>query len=58
VAAQPGAEPLQGRHLPQLLRTRFAQRFAETLALADRLEGSGAPLTAPRVHAAAETRRI
>lgn len=35
---QPGAEPLQGRHLPQLLRTRFAGRFAETLALQQLLD--------------------
>lgn len=35
---QPGAEPLQGRHLPQLLGTRFAGRFADTLALQQLLD--------------------
>ena len=38
----PGAEPLQGRHLPHLLRTRFAGRFAETLALQQLLDGEPA----------------
>ncbi len=41
VPFQPGAEPLRGRHLRGLLRTRFAQRFSETLRLADDLEGHG-----------------
>jgi GT2 family glycosyltransferase len=34
VPPQPGAEPLQGRHLRSLLRTRFAAKFREALALA------------------------
>lgn len=38
VTEQPGAEPLQGRHLPHLLRTRFAGRLADTLALTQLLE--------------------
>ncbi len=38
----PGAEPLQGRHLPELLRERFANPFAAALAGADALEGQGA----------------
>lgn len=41
VAPQPGAEPLRGRHLPDLLRTRFAHALADTLALAELLEKSG-----------------
>jgi GT2 family glycosyltransferase len=34
VPPQPGAEPLQGRHLRSLLRTRFAAAFRGALALA------------------------
>jgi hypothetical protein len=34
IAPEPGAEPLQGRHLRSLLRTRFAPAFRQTLALA------------------------
>jgi hypothetical protein len=34
IPPDPGAEPLQGRHLRSLLRQRFATPFAETLALA------------------------
>jgi glycosyltransferase involved in cell wall biosynthesis len=41
VAPQPGAEPLRGRHLPELLRTRFAHALADTLALAELLEKGG-----------------
>lgn len=37
VPAVAGAEPLQGRHLPALLRDRFALQFAETLARAAEL---------------------
>jgi GT2 family glycosyltransferase len=38
----PGAEPLQGRHLPGLLRDRFAGAFAEALARAHALENAAA----------------
>jgi GT2 family glycosyltransferase len=34
VPAEPGAEPLQGRHLRSLLRTRFITAFRQTLAVA------------------------
>jgi GT2 family glycosyltransferase len=34
IASEPGAEPLQGRHLRSLLRTRFATAFRQTLAIA------------------------
>ena len=34
IAPEPGTEPLQGRHLRSLLRTRFAPAFRQTLALA------------------------
>src|SRR5688572_25558902 len=34
IAPEPGAEPLQGRHLRSLLRTRFAPAFRQALALA------------------------
>ena len=37
VPAVAGAEPLQGRHLPALLRDRFALQFGETLARAEEL---------------------
>jgi hypothetical protein len=57
VPAEPGAEPLQGRHLPGLLRARFAQRFAETLQLADRLDrGDASGPALPLVHGAAGKR--
>jgi hypothetical protein len=34
VPPQPGAEPMQGRHLRSLLQRNFPERFADTLALA------------------------
>ena len=33
IAAHPGSEPLEGRHLPPLLRGRFAEAFEETISL-------------------------
>jgi GT2 family glycosyltransferase len=45
VPVQPGAEPLEGRHLRGLLRTRLAQRFADTLELAELLDFRPAPPT-------------
>jgi hypothetical protein len=43
ISAQPWAEPLAGRHLRLLLRTRYAKRFAETLHLAQTVELSTMP---------------
>jgi GT2 family glycosyltransferase len=45
VPPEPGAEPLQGRHLRSLLRTRFITAFRQTLALAhgEPAPGGGAP---------------
>jgi hypothetical protein len=34
IPVQPWSEPLAGRHLRLLLRTRFPERFAQTLELA------------------------
>lgn len=46
VAPEPGAEPLCGRHLPSLLRTRFAKPVGETVAEIDDSEaGSASPLS-------------
>ena len=43
VEPHPGAEPLRGRHLPGLLRDRFAGPFAKALARAHDLENATAP---------------
>ncbi len=43
ITAQPWAEPLAGRHLRFLLRTRYAERFAETLQLAHAVDLSAPP---------------
>jgi len=58
LAGQAGAEPLQGRHLPHLLRTAFAARFADTLALHQLLEQERASVVpaAPLVRGDAEKR--
>ncbi len=47
VPAEPGAEPLQGRHLRGLLRTAYARRFADTLQLAAAVER---PATSESAH--------
>lgn len=41
IEPHPGAERLQGRHLPGLLRGRFAEPFAAALARAHALENAG-----------------
>ena len=57
VPAEPGAEPLQGRHLRGLLRTRFAKRIADTLQHAELLDSPGAPESSvPLVRGAANER--
>ena len=58
VAPQPGAEPLQGRHLRSLLRTRFAAAFRETLALAHgERSPTGSGATQPHALARLDDRR-
>jgi hypothetical protein len=54
VAPVAGAEPLQGRHLPSLLRQRFARPLGETLAFERQREGS-AKLVSPAVQVAEAT---
>jgi GT2 family glycosyltransferase len=56
VPPAPGTEPLRGRHLPSLLRRRFARGLGEILALQRQREGSTVSAS-PAVHATDATAR-